>query len=491
MKLRHAQGTSLIEVLFVVATSAVVLSGAAAHFRTLRQTNDLTDARREALQNARVALDRLARDLRAAKTITSLTAPTNTAGSITITDSSGVNHVYSLVGSEIRCGLLAATDLLAANVKSLSFQGYDGLGTVPETNPGGIDAVQISLTASIPNSTGTIPLATRVRLRRQTGGACRSYASYAAAYTTTLGSGLSNPTNAYGAPNGTLARLGDTRGGRYSGFGPGSYTGTVYCVLAGTRLYHYKNSLQLTIRYDSTVLLDKTYTNSDLAPVHGLLGWWWLDITSTRKSWTATDLDNLSIEVRDPGASKTQVDFDCFVIRSFFDPPKTTFIWADRLGKLVNNWQSPANAFGAPNSAYATGSWTNEDYQSFGFAAPTSKDEILTVAACVQGYVTATIADDRMQANCAPSGKGWGYGTTHNLVASDLNPFVGFLKQGAITSDLTNDRVWAWGDFGTYEARFFLDRVDGADAALWADAVGWRVLCAPSGGKGISQWSEK
>jgi len=492
MKTRRTQGASLIEVLLVMGVSALLVGGGAAHVQSLRQASDLTSRRRDALQNARVAFDRLARKLRSAKQIAAITASTNTLGSITITDFSDVNHVFRRVGTELRYGVLAATDLLASGIESFTLQGYSPTGTVAYTKPYLIDAVQVSLVATIPGSTQTLSLSTRVRLCREIPyNQVRSTTSNASTYATTLGSGLTNYSKAYGAQNSTWAILNTSTGGRYSGFPIGSETGTVKQMYAGLRMNYTAGALRVIIRYDSTVLLDRSYWYADLDDVLGTAVWWYFDITALRPSWTEQDIDNLSIEVSDPQGSYTYIRFDCFAIRAFFDDLPTTFFWADRQGGSVcpKQWDNPDYAYGEANDTYATGNWPEQDWQSFRVPVSNSAEELFAVHVCIHGYLTADPGSGDIEARHNKASESLTTGVDHRVLPAQLAGYVWPENKSYILVDVTNDRSWTWANLDGREIRIHLNPNGTATCSLKADAVGWRATSFGTE-KGVRIWSE-
>jgi len=491
---RGTRGASFLEILLVVSLSAMLVVGAASYFRTLRQVSDLAHKRREALQNARVVLERIVRRIRPAKQIVAITPEAEPAGSITIRDFDEVNYVFALQGTEVYYGIDAATDLLATAVQSLRFQGYSSEGPRPPEEPAGIEAVQISISTAIPGTLKTIDLTTRVRLRRDVDfNQVRSTTSYASAYEKTLGGGLSNPSCAFGAPDDNYALCREDDGGRYYGFDTGQHTGEVQSIYAGLRVNRIGGLLQVIVRHDTTILFDRSYTEEELDPVSRTWGWWWIDLSGLQAGWTDQDIDNLSIEVRDPGTSGTKVRFDSFAILAAFDAVQTSLFWADREGggACPNEWTNASNALGEPDDLHATGQWNTEDWQSFAFPVPDSNDLIVTIHLLLECYLSSSVALDELEIRTAPPADNPLLGPEHVLI-DELNAYVGPANEGTLEVDLTNDRPWVWDDLETHEVRFHLDRNGDPDTfrTLHVDAVGWRVVHRAPPERGIRIWSE-
>ncbi|MFP4057487.1 MAG: type II secretion system protein J [Candidatus Brocadiia bacterium] len=493
---RARAGATLLESLLVLAVGAVILAGAAAHFRTLRQVGAATRSRREALQRARVALDRMARHIRQAKAIASITD-----ASITVLDFEDTRHVFRLSGDELLYGVNVAEELLAEGIRTLQFQGLSGGGDAEPSNPGTIDAVAIRLAAAVPDSDESIELATCVRLRRQVGaGQVRVRTWYASTSFPTAGGGVSDPELAYGEPDEQYAHLASGAGGRFEGFDPQMDRQPVHRIAVGFRMRYATGSLRVTARLGRRSLREVTYEPQDLQGVQGEDAWWWIDITEERRRWSTDDVSRLSVEVEGPAGSGTDIPFDAFAVQALLDAPGETFVWADRTGDgspCPSQWQSPDLATGSPDDARATGEWESEDWQAFRMPASASEDEIVAVYACVEGYIEMRrgrgrpmLRDGVLEVRAVEPDAGLDQGIPHGKTVRDLRDYIGSHREGLIAFDLSNDRAWTWDDLARLELRVHLVRDGSTGASLRADAVGWRVLTRAAAEKGVSQWTE-
>ncbi|MFW6161420.1 MAG: PilW family protein [Planctomycetota bacterium] len=494
---RHNQGLSLLEVAIVVAVSAIVMAGAATYFRTLRQAAGVLHARRDALQNARVALERMTARIRAATEVTAISAPTDTAGAITLTDADGVNHVFALVGTELLYGIDSADSVLATGIQSLTFQGYDDTGTaISNSDPASIRAVVIALTATVDDSAQTGDLTARARLRQDlvVGGEARVSRSYASDYATTGSKGIAGYSNAFGAPDGDKCHKNEDEAGKFYGFQPGSYAGTIHRIYAGGYFEHKDagKPLTVTVRHGTTTMLEHTYGYYETQAIQGQWVWQWFDVTDSRASWTEADISALSIELGGNG----DVEAQCLAIRAVFDPTELAAWWADRQGSgaCPNEWSYADRALGAPDGSYATAAFgKNRDYQSYRVTVPSSDTTILTVETCVHGGPSGTLLNgDTLRATVALPADGKDNGRRYMLDDTVLDPFAPYSTNGGdILTDVSADRTWTWADLNDYEIRF---RTDGQEEEedsrrLHADAVGWRVRYAEPR-RGILRWSE-
>jgi prepilin-type N-terminal cleavage/methylation domain-containing protein len=168
------RGYSLAELLSAIAVLTVLLAGLLATFQEGLNVYSFGAGRSEIQQNARVALDRMLRELRTAAQITTASADDV---KFTFVDDSGtsVTVEYSLGGTNIQrnqtvpaIGGQPAT--LTGGVAGLTITYYD-VSNNTTTTPGNVYSVDIQLTTqpedtSLPNSPQVV-VQGRVRLRNQ------------------------------------------------------------------------------------------------------------------------------------------------------------------------------------------------------------------------------------------------------------------------------------------------------------------------------------
>jgi prepilin-type N-terminal cleavage/methylation domain-containing protein len=182
----RAAGFTLVELLVSLAALGVVLAGA---FGVLRETQSayvLGVARLEAQQSARIALERMAREIQGAgfdpggvrfpaivnATPTSLTIQKDLNGNGVI-GGSGESVTYFLRDTTLRRNSGAGAQPVIEGVQSLAFTYFDGDG-LPATTPDRIRGVRIAL-AVRPTALWRSPVAgslvvslhTEVRLRNR------------------------------------------------------------------------------------------------------------------------------------------------------------------------------------------------------------------------------------------------------------------------------------------------------------------------------------
>lgn len=125
------RGFTLAELLVGLAVLAVILSGILALQRQGQSAYLMGAARVEAQQNARTALDLIARELRTARSITGATACDVGGSSLSFVDQDGVPVTYRKNGATLEREANGAATVLIAGVQELTFRCYaaDGITT--------------------------------------------------------------------------------------------------------------------------------------------------------------------------------------------------------------------------------------------------------------------------------------------------------------------------------------------------------------------------
>ena len=171
----NERGYSLAELLSAMAVLTVLLAGLLLTFEQGQNVYSFGAGRSEVQQNARVALERMLRELRTATQIT--TADSNAAITFTFVDESGasVTVAYALNGTNIQRNQTVPViggqpAVLTAGVAGLTITYYD-VSNNTTTTPGNVYSVDIQLTTqpedtSLPNSPRVV-VQGRVRLRNE------------------------------------------------------------------------------------------------------------------------------------------------------------------------------------------------------------------------------------------------------------------------------------------------------------------------------------
>ena len=160
------RGVTLIELLAVVSIVAVVMLSLVPHITTGRQAWEIVgDRHAEVLQNSRIGLDKMAREIRQAQSITD-------AGSDYIEfvdrDDNDMRFEYDGAVSEyLEYGSPGSLNPLSGPINSLSMVYYEDDGDTTTTTPGDMRSVQIQMTTfDSEGKVSDITLSSRVFIRK-------------------------------------------------------------------------------------------------------------------------------------------------------------------------------------------------------------------------------------------------------------------------------------------------------------------------------------
>jgi len=157
------RGTTLVELLAVLAVIGVIMSVMAPHLRGGRQVWKVVgDRHPEVLQNARIGMDKMTRDLRQAQSISDAGADY-----VEFVDNDEVSWKFQLNSGYLEYGLVGSLNTLAGTVNSLSFTYYEEDGNTVTTTADDVRSVLIQMTTY--DSEGVVAdvtLSSRVFIRK-------------------------------------------------------------------------------------------------------------------------------------------------------------------------------------------------------------------------------------------------------------------------------------------------------------------------------------
>jgi prepilin-type N-terminal cleavage/methylation domain-containing protein len=143
------KGVTLTELMIVVAVIGVLMVAIQPYFYTLRRAWDYSDRRSDILQNARIGMDMMIRELREAKSFTSVTAAAEINGRIVFIDQDDNSIEFKRYndGTNNMLGHVTGgnTSALAGPIDSLKFTCYEGDGLTATTNADDIRRVDFEL----------------------------------------------------------------------------------------------------------------------------------------------------------------------------------------------------------------------------------------------------------------------------------------------------------------------------------------------------------
>jgi len=152
--MKQKRGVTLTELMIVVALIGILFAAVQPYFYTLRKVWHQADGRSDILQNGRIGLAVMVREIRQATGLTSVTASTEAAGQIVFIDkddnqvgfkkySDGANNMLGYVQGGV-------TYPLAGPVESLKFTCYEADGVTVTSNVSDVRTIDIELVAADP-----------------------------------------------------------------------------------------------------------------------------------------------------------------------------------------------------------------------------------------------------------------------------------------------------------------------------------------------------
>jgi type II secretory pathway pseudopilin PulG len=124
-KIRHYAGMTLVEIVVSLSIMAIIFTAIVPLFRVIQNSWDSKAALAEAMQNGRVLVDHLDRNLAKAVKITAVSESTETNGYIQFEDNDGNNLRYEITSNYVQFGNVGSLDDLAGPVSKLQFTCYD------------------------------------------------------------------------------------------------------------------------------------------------------------------------------------------------------------------------------------------------------------------------------------------------------------------------------------------------------------------------------
>jgi hypothetical protein len=107
-------------------------------------------------ENANAVLRHFVRQLRQAESVTAISAPSSTSGSLTFRTAAGVDQSWSLNSNQVMFNDGAATQLLAPAIDELTFVGYEADGTTQTTVADDIQVVRCIVKVTLLRGAGQV-----------------------------------------------------------------------------------------------------------------------------------------------------------------------------------------------------------------------------------------------------------------------------------------------------------------------------------------------
>ena len=148
-KIRCSRALTLVEMIIAMAIMAIVFAAVLPQFRVIQNSWDSKAGSADALQNGRVLIDHLNRNLSKAAQITAVSDSSETNGYIEFinNDANNVRYDVNSVSDYVEFGLLGSTSDLAGPVSKLKFTCYGATDlSTPITDVNSIHSVKVETT---------------------------------------------------------------------------------------------------------------------------------------------------------------------------------------------------------------------------------------------------------------------------------------------------------------------------------------------------------
>ena len=160
-------GLSLLEMMAATAIMATITASVVVVMRSGYAVWNAQEADIDILENGYGVLRHFVTQMRQASTVSTITASNNTLGSLSFTTSTGATCTWTRnATNDVYFNNGTSNQLLAKNINTLTFTGYEADGITATTTVGDIQVVQCQVQITLPRGAGvTRTLTTRAWIR--------------------------------------------------------------------------------------------------------------------------------------------------------------------------------------------------------------------------------------------------------------------------------------------------------------------------------------
>ena len=161
------KGVSLLELTVSTAIISMIVTAAVGSIRTSQGIWHAYDGDSAKIQAVHATALSLVRELRQCVSVSDISGPADTLGTITAVRSNSEEIVWSLVGDDILFGLLGSSEnALGEGLTSMTFVGYEADGLTTTITPSDIRSVEVVISTELDRQVNpTRTIRTRVWLR--------------------------------------------------------------------------------------------------------------------------------------------------------------------------------------------------------------------------------------------------------------------------------------------------------------------------------------
>jgi hypothetical protein len=147
---------SLLEMMVATAMMATLMTSVVAVMRSGYTVWNAQEADIDTLENGYGVLRHFVQQMRQANAVTVISAASDTTGDLTFTTATGVARTWSHNGGpeQVYFNNGTSNQLLAMNIDSLSFTGYEADGATPTTTVDDIQVVKCTVQVTLPHGAG-------------------------------------------------------------------------------------------------------------------------------------------------------------------------------------------------------------------------------------------------------------------------------------------------------------------------------------------------
>jgi hypothetical protein len=149
-------GLSLLELVIACSLLATLMVAVGVVLRTSRQAWEAHEGDYVRLEALHATVRHIVRQARQADAVTEISAAGDPSGRLGLQMPDGTVFVWDhdAITNRVNCGLTTPTDLLAENITSLRFTGYEADGVTPTTAPGTVQNILVEAGTQLPRETG-------------------------------------------------------------------------------------------------------------------------------------------------------------------------------------------------------------------------------------------------------------------------------------------------------------------------------------------------
>jgi prepilin-type N-terminal cleavage/methylation domain-containing protein len=153
---RRRRGLSLLEMMVATAMMATLMTSIVAVMRSGHTVWTTQEADIDALENGYGVLRHFVQQMRQADVVTVISDASDTTGDLTFTTATGVARTWSHNGGpeQVYFNNGTSNQLLAMNIDSLSFTGYEADGVTTTTAVDDIQVVKCTVQITLPQGAG-------------------------------------------------------------------------------------------------------------------------------------------------------------------------------------------------------------------------------------------------------------------------------------------------------------------------------------------------